>query len=72
MLSGAGQNIATHASPSARNVFLVSISTLSVHSLLFVANPLPTFFNFVFCVDPQNRIGHPADSQVPVVSAYGI
>ena len=33
--SRVGQNIALHASPTARNVFLVLISTFPVHSLSF-------------------------------------
>ena len=40
----AGQNIATHASPTARNLFLVIISTFPVHSpsLILSSKPLPT------------------------------
>ena len=37
---GVGQNIAIHASPTARNIFLVQISTFPVHSPSFFPNPL--------------------------------
>ena len=37
------QNIATCASPTARNFFLVLISILLVHSPSFNPSPLPTF-----------------------------
>ena len=38
-----GQNIARHASPTARSSFLLLISTFPVHSPSFFSNPFPTF-----------------------------
>ena len=38
-----GQNIATDVLPSARNFFLVLISTFPFHSPSFCPNPLPIF-----------------------------
>ena len=40
---GEGQNIARHASPTARSSFLVLISSFPVHSPSFFPNPLPMF-----------------------------
>ena len=79
---GAGQNIATHAFPTTRNLFLVLISTSRSIRLHFF-KPFPLFStalalaNAVSRAGPRNQIGHPARShkrfkQVPVVSAYGI
>ena len=44
---GVGQDIAIHASPTARNFVLVLIFTLPVHSPSFSPNPLPTFLTAV-------------------------
>ena len=38
-----GQNTAMDVLPTARNFFLVLISTIPVHSSSFCPNPLPTF-----------------------------
>ena len=40
---GVGQNIVMCASATAKNFFLVIVSTLPVHSQSFVPNPLPNF-----------------------------
>ena len=68
---GVGQNIAMHASPTARNYFLVLISTFPVHSPSFSSEP----YFLTALVLAWNKIGHPAHSHkrfklVPVVSAY--
>ena len=66
---GVGQHIATHATLTVRNFFL--ISTLPVHSLQFFQN-LSRFFvpalavaNTGFCVGSQNKTGHPAGCRFP-------
>lgn len=60
---GVAQNIATDASPTARNVFLVRISTFPVHSP-FTFSKFPSYFstalvlvNAVSSVAPGNKIG---------------
>ena len=82
---GAGQNIATHALPTATNFFLVLVSTFPVHSpscfssesshsvltALVLANAV--FRRLVL----RNKIGHPGQGhkqfkQVPSVSTCGI
>ena len=45
--AGAGQNTATYAIPTARNIFFVLISTFPIHSPLFFPNPLPNFYTIV-------------------------
>ena len=45
LLPGVGQNVATHAWPTAKNFFLVRVSAFPVHSLLFFPNPLPTLLS---------------------------
>ena len=40
---GIGQNIATHASPTATNLFLALISTFKVHSPLLFSRSSPYF-----------------------------
>ena len=74
---GVGQYIATHATLTARDCWL--ISSLPVHSPAFLLKPLLSFSvlavaNADLCVGPQNEIGHPAYRygqlmQVPVISA---
>ena len=81
LTAGAGQNIATYASHTARNFFLVLISIFPVHSASFFSKSSPylstalaLIANAVSRVGPtQNKIGRPAHSQkrvkqVPVVS----
>ena len=69
--------------PSARNLFLVLISTYPVHSASFVSRYSLYFLttlvlaNAVFRVGPRNRIGHLADchtrfDQISVLSAHGV
>ena len=62
---GVGQNIATHASFTARKLFFfVLILTFLVYSPSFLSKPSPYFLtvlvltNAVSCVDPQNKISH--------------
>ena len=79
---GIGQNITIHVSPTARNFFLVLISTFLFHSPSFFSlQSHSSLFNFalvlayaVSCVGPGNEISHPAHShkqfrQVCMVSA---
>ena len=79
---GQGQNIAMHASPTARDFFLELIFThWSIH-LHFFQNlsrifPKLAVDNTGSCVGLQDIIGHPARRsrqlmQVPVLSARGI
>ena len=63
--SGIGQNIAIHASPTARDIFLELISTLPVHSHAFFENlsrafPVLAVANTGSYAGSQNEIGHPA------------
>ena len=74
---GAGQIIATHASPTTRILFLVLISTCPVHSPSFCFLTALVLANAVSRAGWLNKIGQPAHGhnllmQVPVVSAYGI
>ena len=72
-----------HDLSTARNLLLVLISTLPIHSLVFFFKPFPYFLtalilaDTVSCVGLWNKKGHPAHSHkqfkyVPVVSAYRI
>ena len=62
---GVGQNIATQASPTARNFFLVLISTFHLSSF-FLSKSSPYFLTSLVLTDavsrvgPPNKIGHPA------------
>ena len=56
---GVGQNIATHASPTARNILHVLISTTPVHSPSLFHNSLLPFSPFTVCrVGPLIKTGH--------------
>ena len=80
------QNIATHASPTARDFFLELITTnlVSSPSIFFFPNlslvfPVLALANTGSCVGvgPRNKLGHPARRsrwliQVPTLSARGI
>ena len=63
-----GQNIARHASPTARSSFLLLISTFPVHSPSFFFKSFPYILavlvlaNAVSSVGPWNNTGHPAQS----------
>ena len=60
---GAGQNITTHASPTARNFFLVLISTFQPFPtpFFFFLRIFTLLFNFVgLPVWAPNKIDHPA------------
>ena len=65
---GVGQNIATHTSSTARDIFFVLISTFLVHSPSFFLNLLITFLtvsvlaNAVSHVGLWNKICYPAHS----------
>ena len=48
-----GQNVATQASPTARNFFLALISTFLVHSPFFLSKSSP------YHVGTWNKMGHP-------------
>ena len=76
--SGLGQNIAMHASPTARKFFLVLISAIPVHWPSFFPSPLLLNPTHLFIhVDPWNKSSHLVHShkrvkQVPVVWAFRI
>ena len=76
--SGLGQNIAMHASPTARKFFLVLISAIPVHWPSFFPSPLHLNPTHLFIhVDPWNKSSHLVPShkrvkQVPVVCAFRI
>ena len=64
--SGVGHNIATYASPTARDFFLELISTFLGHSSALTPPP-PEFFFYMLavantgsCVGLQNKTGHSA------------
>ena len=72
---GVGQNIATHASTTARNFFLVQIFTYPTHSPSFISKSSPSCCTIIVIADSrvglQNKTGHPAHNykrfkQVPV------
>ena len=79
--SGVGQNIAMHALPTASCFFLLSVHLPDLFSFI-----CPHFSSLLFCakacqcrscVDPQNKVGHPAHCQrqptlVPVLSTPGM
>ena len=61
---GEGQNIAVHASHTAREFFTELIFTLLVHfQNLSRVFPVLAVANTGCCVDSQNKIGHPARCQ---------
>ena len=64
-LKGSPQNIAMHASPTARDFLFEPISFFLVHSPSFFPNlsvvlPVLTVAHAGSCVGPQNKTGHPA------------
>ena len=73
---GVGQYIAIHATLTAREFFLAYFYPSSPVTCIFY-KPLRLFLCWLWlthgsCVGPQNKIGHPAGCQVPVLSARGI
>ena len=78
---GAGLQIAMHATPAAKNVFLANFYPSGPFTCIF-PKPLQIFpvlavANTGSCVGSHNKIGHPAHRyrqvmQVPVLRARGI
>ena len=75
---GVGQNIAPHASATARNFLLIIVDLFPVYSSSFFQNTLSTLFNWRNSLDgARNKIGHRARRhnplmQVPVFRACGM